>query len=77
MREAKILSVTYQVHGEIITAVLRAPSDWTESALKEALVERLPKYKIPRIMYFVDDIAKNSMGKVNKSVLKQLYSSKL
>ena len=43
------------------------------AALKQFGKETLAYYKIPKKMYFVDEIPKNVMGKVNKKELSKSF----
>jgi len=56
------------VLGEDVGAavVLRAGSDVEPSELTEFCAERLADYKVPRSVWFVDELPRNAMGKVLK-----------
>jgi malonyl-CoA/methylmalonyl-CoA synthetase len=38
-----------------------------------ALEQRLAKFKLPKKVIFVDDLPRNTMGKVQKNVLRETY----
>ena len=38
-----------------------------------ALDERLAKFKLPKRVFFVDDLPRNTMGKVQKNLLRDTY----
>jgi malonyl-CoA/methylmalonyl-CoA synthetase len=46
----------------------------------DTLADRLARFKLPKRVIFVDDLPRNTMGKVQKNVLrethKQLYAKK-
>jgi malonyl-CoA/methylmalonyl-CoA synthetase len=44
-----------------------------ERAVLSALSGRLAKFKQPKRVLFVDDLPRNSMGKVQKNVLRDSY----
>jgi malonyl-CoA/methylmalonyl-CoA synthetase len=45
-----------------------------ESAVMKALDGRLAKFKMPKKVIFVDDLPRNTMGKVQKNVLRDTYA---
>ena len=51
--------------------VLRAPD---EAAVAAAARERLASYKVPKRVFFVDELPRNTMGKVQKNVLREFYA---
>jgi malonyl-CoA/methylmalonyl-CoA synthetase len=40
----------------------------------EGLKERLARYKQPKRVIFADDLPRNTMGKVQKNVLRDIYA---
>ena len=44
-----------------------------EKIIREALEQRLAKFKLPKRVLFVDELPRNTMGKVQKSVLRDSY----
>ena len=59
--------------GEGVTAVVVKDKDTAidEAAVHAALEGRLAKFKLPKRVIFVDDLPRNTMGKVQKNVLRQ------
>ena len=45
----------------------------TEAEVLSALSERLAKFKLPKRVIFVPDLPRNTMGKVQKNVLRDEY----
>jgi acyl-coenzyme A synthetase/AMP-(fatty) acid ligase len=45
--------------------------------MQHALMERLPKYKIPIDLHFVDEIPKKSNFKINRFIVSQLVNNQL
>ena len=74
--ESAVIGVPHTDFGEGVTAVVvkdkSAPLD--ESAVMEALDGRLAKFKMPKKVIFVDDLPRNTMGKVQKNVLRDTYA---
>ena len=44
-----------------------------EAAVKAALADRVAKYKQPKAVFIVDELPRNTMGKVQKNVLRDSY----
>ena len=45
----------------------------SEDSIRDALAERLAKFKWPKRVLFVDQLPRNSMGKVQKNLLRGAY----
>ena len=62
--------------GEIIVAFyIPINHTITIEVIKEKLLSILSKYKIPKKWYLVNDIERNSRGKITPSYLQNLYSN--
>ena len=53
--------------------VRRAGAAVTEEGMLSALDGRLAKFKAPKRVFFVDTLPRNSMGKVQKALLRETY----
>ena len=75
--ESAVIGVAHPDFGEGVTAVVVADKKaaLTEQAIIKALDGRLAKFKMPKRVMFVDDLPRNSMGKVQKNVLRDTYAS--
>ena len=73
--ESAVVGVPHPDFGEGVTAVVvRTKADAIdEAAIMKALQERLAKFKQPKHIAFVDDLPRNTMGKVQKNVLREQY----
>lgn len=73
--ESAVIGVPHRDFGEGTTAVvvkkLRSPLE--EKHVLIALSERLARYKLPKRVLFVDELPRNSMGKVQKNILRERY----
>ena len=73
--ESAVIGVPHADFGEGVTAVVvgdrTTPLD--EGAVLRALDGRLAKFKMPKRVLFVDDLPRNTMGKVQKNVLRDSY----
>ena len=57
--------------GEEIAAFVVTNGGVTEAELLAHCRTTLAPYKVPRSVFFIDDLPKNSVGKVRKDVLAQ------
>ncbi len=73
--ESAVIGVAHPDFGEGVTAVVVARPDAAldEPAVLEALEGRLARYKLPKHVIFLDDLPRNTMGKVQKNLLREQY----
>ncbi len=73
--EAALFGIPDEKWGEIGRAVvaLKKGEKLTEQDLRSFLKERMASYKVPRSVYFVDELPKTGAGKISKKQLKELY----
>jgi len=73
--ESAVIGVPHPDFGEGVTAVVvtKPGSDLSEATITAHLAERLAKFKQPKRVIFVDDLPRNTMGKVQKNVLRDTY----
>jgi len=73
--ESAIVGLPHPDFGEGVTAIvtLKPGVSVTESDVLSALSGRLAKYKQPKRVIFTDALPRNTMGKVQKNVLRALY----
>jgi malonyl-CoA/methylmalonyl-CoA synthetase len=74
--ESAVFGVAHPDFGEGVTAAVtvkpgRIPE---EKALIEAMRERLAAYKVPKRIVIVDELPRNTMGKVQKNKLRERYA---
>jgi acyl-CoA synthetase (AMP-forming)/AMP-acid ligase II len=70
--EAAVVGVPSADLGEEIAAYVVCRAPVAESVLRAACAERLARYKMPKWIFFVDALPKNSAGKVLKAELSKL-----
>ncbi len=75
--ESAVFGLPHPDLGEAVTAavVLQAAAATTEADVIAAVRERLARYKVPRRILFVDELPRNTMGKVQKNLLRTAYAS--
>ncbi len=73
--ESAVIGLPHADFGEGVTAVVVRAKGATigERDILEALQDRLAKYKLPKRVLFADDLPRNTMGKVQKNVLRDQY----
>ena len=66
--EAAVVGIPHEVLGEDVGAfvVARKGSDLDADELREFCAERLADYKVPRAIWFLDELPRNANGKVLK-----------
>jgi malonyl-CoA/methylmalonyl-CoA synthetase len=73
--ESAVIGLPHRDFGEGVTAVVvrKAGHDLDPAAIQKALEARLAKFKCPKQVIVVDDLPRNTMGKVQKNVLRETY----
>jgi malonyl-CoA/methylmalonyl-CoA synthetase len=72
--ESAVIGVPHPDFGEGVVGVVVAKAPMEESAILSPLQGRLAKYKQPKRVMFVDELPRNTMGKVQKNLLRDAYS---
>lgn len=74
--ESAVIGVPHQDFGEGVTAVvvLQENAELDENTVLASLTEKLARYKLPKRIIFVDELPRNTMGKVQKNVLRESYN---
>lgn len=74
--ESAVIGVPHPDFGEGVTAVVvrQKGSTLDEKTVLGGLQDRLARYKQPKRVLFVDDLPRNTMGKVQKNVLRETYA---
>ncbi len=73
--ESAVIGVPHRDFGEGVTAVViaRADAALDEAGIIARLKGRLASYKLPKRVVFVDQFPRNTMGKIQKNVLRDTY----
>jgi len=75
IHESAVVGVPHRDLGEGVVAavVARDPSFADEGAIIAALADKLARFKQPRRVYFLPELPKNTMGKVQKTSLREMF----
>lgn len=75
VNESAVIGVPHADFGEGVTAVvvLNAGAHIDEATIRRELEQRLAKFKVPKRVVFVAELPRNTMGKVQKSALREHY----
>ena len=74
--ESAVIGLAHPDLGEGVTAVVVRAKDASvsEADILSALEGRLARFKQPKRVFFVDDLPRNAMGKVQKNALRDTYA---
>ena len=70
--ESAVIGLPHPDFGEAVAAVVIGQGD--EAAMIARAREKLAAFKAPKRIFFVDELPRNAMGKVQKNLLRQTYA---
>jgi malonyl-CoA/methylmalonyl-CoA synthetase len=75
VEESAIVGVSHRDFGEagVAVVVLNKGASLDEAALIARLKDRIANYKVPKRAFFVESLPRNTMGKVQKNLLRDAY----
>jgi malonyl-CoA/methylmalonyl-CoA synthetase len=75
--ESAVIGVPHADFGEGVTAVVvcRPGAKVDETTVVKGLEGRLAKFKMPKRVFVVDELPRNTMGKVQKNILRDAYKN--
>ena len=75
VKESAVIGVVHADFGEAVVAavVLVEGGKLSESDIINTAKEQLANFKVPKRVVFIDELPRNSMAKVQKSVLRETY----
>ena len=71
--ESAVIGLPHPDFGEAVAAVVIGSGD--EAALIAQARQKLAAFKVPKVIFFVQDLPRNAMGKVQKNLLRQTYGA--
>jgi malonyl-CoA/methylmalonyl-CoA synthetase len=77
IHESAVFGVPHPDFGEGVTAavVIELNAALSESQIIDAVQSRLARYKVPKRVLLVDELPRNTMGKVQKNELRKRFAS--
>ncbi|HAY90829.1 MAG TPA: malonyl-CoA synthase [Rhodobacteraceae bacterium] len=77
VNESAVIGVPHPDFGEAVVAAVVPKSGVTLEAdhIISSLQQRLAKFKCPKMVFFVDALPRNTMGKVQKNELRKTYAN--
>jgi malonyl-CoA/methylmalonyl-CoA synthetase len=74
--ESAVIGLPHPDLGESVTAIVvrQRGAEIDEREIVASLADRLARYKQPKRVIFVDELPRNTMGKVQKNVLRNAYA---
>ena len=75
VNESAVIGLQHPDFGEAVSAVIvrQVGSEISADEIKSLLNTDLAKYKQPKKIFFVDELPRNAMGKVQKKALRETY----
>lgn len=77
--ESAVFAFEHPDFGEgVAAAIIRSDAQTTlcEDSLMKVCKEQLAGFKVPRRIIYLDELPRNTMGKVQKNILRELYGQK-
>lgn len=73
--ESAVIGVAHPDFGEAVTAVVvpREGAALSEAAIIESLKQKIANFKIPKRVHVIDELPRNTMGKVQKNLLRERF----
>jgi len=75
--ESAVIGVNHPDFGEGVVGVI-VPSNGqavSEDAILSAISDKIARFKQPKKIYVVDELPRNTMGKVQKNILRDTYNN--
>jgi malonyl-CoA/methylmalonyl-CoA synthetase len=75
--ESAVIGVPHPDFGEAVNAVVVVKPDATisEGDIIAALKTRIANFKVPKRVFFIQELPRNTMGKVQKNMLRELFAN--
>ena len=73
--ESAVIGVAHPDYGEAVTAVIvpKPNAKLSEAEIIAALKSRIANFKVPKRIFFLNDLPRNAMGKIQKNILREQF----
>jgi malonyl-CoA/methylmalonyl-CoA synthetase len=77
--ESAFIGLPDEDFGESVTAilVLKENQEHSEIDIKAYLKNKIANFKVPKYVFYAEELPRNAMGKVQKNVLREEFSKKI
>jgi len=77
VEESAVVGIAHADFGEGVTAfvVRKRGGNTTEKEIMDALDGRLARFKHPKCVVFLEQLPRNTMGKIQKSLIREIYNN--
>ncbi|SFG14542.1 malonyl-CoA/methylmalonyl-CoA synthetase [Novosphingobium sp. CF614] len=72
--EAAVIGVPHPDFGEAVVAVVQPAGPFDPEAVREAMRKELAAFKVPKAIFTMDALPRNTMGKIQKKLLREQYA---
>jgi malonyl-CoA/methylmalonyl-CoA synthetase len=74
--ESAVIGIAHTDFGEAVIAivVMHEGEKLSEESVIQTLKNRIANFKVPKQVYFVDELPRNTMGKVQKNTLRETFT---
>ena len=74
--ESAVIGVAHPDFGEAVVAVIvRSNDELSEDDVIGAIKSQLANFKVPKRVFFVGELPRNAMGKVQKNILREEHKA--
>ncbi len=71
--ESAVIGVPHPDFGEAVVAVIQPVGKFDKEAMRAALRQQLAAFKLPKEIIALDELPRNTMGKIQKKLLRERY----
>ena len=72
--EAAVIGVPHPDLGEAVVAVVQPVGDFDADMVRAAMRKELAAFKVPKAIFTMDALPRNTMGKIQKKLLREKYA---
>ncbi len=73
VQESAVIGLPHEDFGEAVTAIVVSSGAVTELAVISFLKDKIANFKVAKQVFFVDELPRNTMGKVQKNLLREQF----